>query len=187
MGFEDRLPTSQSACLASTRHPLARLPRTSWPLTRTCDDSLAVLERLEVGGVVDHVLGIEDRDVGDTGRAGAGRGRCRPILAALSDVILRTASSSRNSWRFRTYSPRTRGNVPKLRGWGWPRRSGPFDRQGRAVGADRAPGLDQGEVHVLFGVMGVDRADRAVLLDQEIEEHVERVGRRAERQPSSPR
>ena len=53
----------------------------------------------------------------------------------------------------------------------------PLDRQRQAVGADRAPGLDQGQVHVLLGVVGVDRADRPGFLDQEVEEHVERIGR----------
>ena len=62
-----------------------------------------------------------------------------------------------------------------------------LDRQGRAVGADRAPGLNQREVHVLLGVMGVDRADRPVLFDQEVEEHVERVGGGVRFRPTLPR
>ena len=49
---------------------------------------------------------------------------------------------------------------------------------GGTIGADRAPGLNQRQVHVFLGVMGVDRSHRTVLLDQKIEENVERVGRR---------
>ena len=36
-------------------------------------------------------------------------------------------------------------------------------------------GCTSRQVHVLLGVVGVDRADRAALVDQEVEEHVERV------------
>ena len=43
--------------------------RTRWPLTRTCDDPGAVLKWFEVGGVIDHLRGIEDDDVGDIGPA----------------------------------------------------------------------------------------------------------------------
>ena len=100
-------------------------------------------------------------------------------MAAFSDVILRTASSRRNSWRFRTYSPRMRGKGAEVARVGMTASQRSFDRQGRAVGADRAPGLNQRQVHVVLGVMGVDRADRALFLDQEVEEHVERVGGRA--------
>src|SRR5688500_11821051 len=47
---------------------------------------------------------------------------------------------------------------------------------GGAVGADRAPRLLQGQIHVLFGVVGVNRGDGAAFLDEQIEEHVERIG-----------
>jgi len=46
-------------------------------------------------------------------------------LAAFKLVIFRTASSSVSSFRSRTYTPSTRGNVPKFRGCGFPCRSGP--------------------------------------------------------------
>ena len=47
------------------------------------------------------------------------------ILAAFADVIFRTASSSVSTFFSRTYSPMARGNVPKFRGCGLPRRIAP--------------------------------------------------------------
>ncbi len=51
-----------------------------------------------------------------------------------------------------------------------------FDRESQAVGTDRAPRLNECQVHIAFRVVCIDRADRSLFLDQEIEKHVERIG-----------
>ena len=150
-------------------------------------DSRAVLEWLEVGGMVDDRAGIED---GRRRRYSPGRSMprsTRPALAALSEVIFRTASSSRKSLAIADVLAQDAGKRPETARVGMPAPERSLDGQGRAVGADRAPGLDQRQVHVLLGVMGVNRADRAIFLDQEVEEDVERVGGRVASRRTSPR
>ena len=51
-----------------------------------------------------------------------------------------------------------------------------LNRVSRTVRADRAPRLAEREVHIFFGVVRVDGADRAVLFDQEIEKFFQQVG-----------
>ena len=81
-----------------------------------------------------------------------------PSLAALSEVILRTASSSRSSCAIRErIRPGRAGRCRSCAGADC-RAAAVLRSTSRAVGADRAPRLDQGQVHVFFGVMGVDRA-----------------------------
>ena len=48
----------------------------------------------------------------------------------------------------------------------------------QTVGADRTPGLSEGEVHVFFGVVGINGGDGAAFFDEQVEEDVEAVGRR---------
>ena len=46
-----------------------------------------------------------------------------------------------------------------------------------AVRSYRAPRLGQRQIHVGFGVMGIDGADRSVLFEQEVEQNLKRVRR----------
>ena len=137
-------------------------------------DSLVVLERLEVGRPVDDPPGIEDRDVREIALpeasplreaqlGGVQRGHlAHGVLEAqeplLADVVSQDAGEGAEVARVRLATAQR-----------------PLDRVGGAVGADGTPGLSHGEVHVLLGVVRVDRADGAVLLEQEVEEDVQRI------------
>ena len=64
--------------------------------------ALAVLERLQVRGAIDHNRGVEQRDVGEAARAVSSHDRRARPWPLDSDVIFRTASSSRSKPRSRT-------------------------------------------------------------------------------------
>ena len=83
------------------------------------DDSRAVLERLEVGGL-DRSRSWGRRRSTSAIEPGAEQAAIeQPDLGGVERRhFAHGVFEASASLRLRTYSPRTRGNVPKLRGWG---------------------------------------------------------------------
>src|SRR6185295_11997066 len=143
-------------------------------------DSDGILERLEVRRLVDHAVRVEDREVREGARLhhaavlqadllGVERRHLADGVFELEQVLLADVDAEHARERPEAARVRTAAAQRAL------------DGVREAVGADRAPGLRHRERHVLLGVVRVDRRDRAVLLDQEIEKPLDRVGGRVPR------
>src|SRR6266480_3677334 len=136
-------------------------------------NAFAVLERLLVRRTIAYSLLVEDRDV---------RKQPRLQQAAVANSDFRGVE--RSHFAHGIFKPeqtafahvnaqhaRKRAEAARVRIAASQR---PLYCQRGTVRADRAPRLAQREVHVFLRVVRIDRAYRSVLLDEQIEQNVER-------------